>query len=162
MKCGLLKGVIQHSHFPHGQLGKYKEKLLWNGRKEKSKSRAWAYWIVRAMAICLQKHRVERPWGVRVPALGVKLNHSNQVPCSAQWATLKTALTRTLDSEGGCDCLLAGQASGLPGVPSQFRGSVNPLCGKNTQERGTFKKVKNVNYSPQAESHYPVFLNSRS
>lgn len=67
---------------------------------------------------------------------------------AVQWAALKTALTRTLDSAAGYDCLLVGQTSGLPGVPSQFRGPVNPLCGKNTQKRGAFTEVKSVSYSP--------------
>lgn len=105
MKCGLLKGVIQHTVISHGQLqeecskatylpGKYKESLLWNGRKDKSKFRALTCWTVRVTAICLQK-RLEcgvegtgesgsQFWGLS------STNQSSQVPCSAPWATLKT------------------------------------------------------------------------
>lgn len=45
--------------------------------------------------------------------------------------------------------LLAGHASGLPGVPFQFRG-LQTLCVARTPRREEpFQKVKNVNYSPQ-------------
>lgn len=62
---------------------------------------------------------------------------------------MKVALTRILDSEGVCGCLLTGHASGLPGVPFQFRGLQTLHVARTPRREEPLQKVKNVNSSPQ-------------